>query len=122
MQRIIDTIRLMAKTGLFFANCDGNYTQRERDFVEGFVSGIEQIGSIDDDLKNEVLDSINHAYSLDEIVEATNLLVKDFNDDERKAILATINGVINKVIRVDKNVNSAEQNAYKAWKEGVGLK
>ena len=112
----------MAKTGLFFANCDGNYTQRERDFVEGFVSGIEQIGSIDDDLKNEVLDSINHAYSLDEIVEATNLLVKDFNDDERKAILATINGVINKVIRVDKNVNSAEQNAYKAWKEGVGLK
>ena len=112
----------MAKTGLFFANCDGVYTDREKDFVEGFVGGIEMVGSIDDELKNDVLDSVNHTYTLDEIVDETKKLVENFNDDERKAILATINGFINKVMRADSKTNSAEQTAYKEWKERVGFK
>ena len=75
MERIIDTIKLMAKTGLFFAHCDGDYTDRERDFVEGFLAGIEQIGSVDDEVKNAVLDSVNHTYTLDEVLEETKQLV-----------------------------------------------
>ena len=121
MERIIKTIKLMAKTGLFFAHCDGVYTEHEKEFVEGFVGGIEQIGSIDDSLKNEVLDSVNHIYTLDEIVEETNHLIGDFNDDERKAILATIDGFIKKVMSADEKTNSAERTAYNDWKEKVGF-
>ncbi len=121
MERIIDTIKLMAKTGLFFAHCDGDYTDRERDFVEGFLAGIEQIGSIDDEVKNAVLDSVNHTYTLDEVLEETKQLVAGFNDDERTAILAVIDGFIKKVMRVDNKVESAEKKAYVAWKIGVGL-
>ncbi len=121
MERIIDTIKLMAKTGLFFAHCDGDYTDRERDFVEGFLAGIEQIGSIDDEVKKAVLDSVNHTYTLDEVLEETKQLVAGFNDDERTAILAVIDGFIKKVMRVDNKVESAEKKAYVAWKIGVGL-
>ena len=121
LERIIDTIKLMAKTGLFFAHCDGDYTDRERDFVEGFLAGIEQIGSVDDEVKKAVLDSVNHTYTLDEVLEETKQLVAGFNDDERTAILAVIDGFIKKVMRVDNKVESAEKKAYVAWKIGVGL-
>jgi len=121
MERIINTIKLMAKTGLFFAHCDGEYTDRERQFVEGFVSGIEQIGSIDESVKQEVLDSVNHTYTLEEVLAETKELVAKFNDDERKAILATLDGFIKKVMRVDNEIETAEKKAYVAWKIGVGL-
>lgn len=121
MEKIIDTIKLMAKTGLFFAHCDGDYTQSELDFIEGFLAGIKQIGDIDDDLKSSVLDSVNHTYTIDEVVKETLLLLDSFNDDEQKAILAVLDGFINKVIKADKKVDSAEKKAYVAWKIGVGL-
>ena len=37
MEKLENVVRLMAKTGLFFANCDGQYAQPEKDFIEGFI-------------------------------------------------------------------------------------
>ena len=58
----------MAKTGLFFASADGDYSDKEKNFIEGFISGIENIGDIDDELKAKVNDATSHTYTLDEIV------------------------------------------------------
>ena len=117
MEKIIDTIKLMAKTGLFFANSDGNFAERERDFLENFVGGIESVGDISDELKAEVKDTLNHSYDLDGIVKETLQLVEGFNDDERKAILVTTS----KVILSDTRVESKERENYELWKKAVGL-
>jgi hypothetical protein len=121
MEKIIDTIKLMAKTGLFFANSDGNFAERERDFLENFVGGIESVGDISDELKAEVKDTLNHSYDLDGIVKETLQLVDGFNDDERKAILVTTSLFIRKVILSDTRVESKERENYELWKKAVGL-
>ena len=121
MEKIIDTIKLMAKTGLFFANSDGNFAERERDFLENFVGGIESVGDISDELKAEVKDTLNHSYDLDGIVKETLQLVEGFNDDERKAILVTTSLFIRKVILSDTRVESKERENYDLWKKAVGL-
>ena len=121
MEKIIDTIKLMAKTGLFCANSDGNFAERERDFLENFVGGIESVGDISDELKAEVKDTLNHSYDLDGIVKETLQLVEGFNDDERKAILVTTSLFIRKVILSDTRVESKERENYELWKKAVGL-
>ncbi|MBO4658095.1 MAG: hypothetical protein J5637_00575 [Prevotella sp.] len=121
MEKVIDTIKLMAKAGLFFAHCDGNFADRERDFLESFVENIETVGNISDELKAEVKDSLNHTYNLDDIVKETLQLVEGFNDDERKAILVTTSLFINKVIMADQQAGSKELENFDLWQKAVGL-
>lgn len=121
MEKIIDTIKLMAKAGLFFANCDGNFAERERDFLESFVGNIEAVGDISDELKAEVKDTLNHTYNLDDIVKETLQLVEGFNDDERKAILVTTSLFIHKVIIADQKSDSKEMELFEQWQKAVGL-
>ena len=111
----------MAKTGLFFANCDGNFDKREHDFIDNFLSGIQSVGDIDDELKNDVLDTLNHRYTLDGIVEETRQLVDGFNDDERKAILVTISQFVLKVLSKDKRIESLERANYEEWKKRLDV-
>lgn len=121
MEKVIETIQLMAKTGLFFANCDGHFEQRERHFIDSFLEGILEVGEISDDLKAEVRDTLNHTYTLDGIIADTQHLTEGFNDDERKAILFTISQFILKVIATDQNEDSAERENYLKWKETIGI-
>lgn len=121
MEKVLATIKLMAKTGLFFAHCDGNFGDREQHFINTFLSSILEVGDIDEQLKSDVKDSLNHTYTLDEIVGETRQLVEGFNDDERKAILFTVGQFIQKVISADERVESQEQENYKKWKEAFGL-
>ena len=120
MEKVIETIKLMAKAGLFFANCDGHFEQRERNFIEAFLGGILEVGDISDNLKEDVRDTLNHSYTLDGIIADTEHLIEGFNEDERKAILFTISQFILKVIATDGNMDSAEHENYLKWKEALG--
>ena len=119
--KLKDTITLTAKAGLFFANCDGDFSQRENDFIEGYIASIEDVGEIPEDLKVEVRDTLNHRYTLDGIIAETNDLVSGFNDDERKAILFTLRQFILKVISADARVKTKEVECYDQWLEAVGF-
>ena len=112
---------LMAKTGLFFANCDGDFGSREHNFINSFLNGILEVGDIEDGLQTEIKDSLNHAYTLEEIVAETKALVEDFNEDERKAILFLISQFILKVVASDSDVAEAERENFKLWKEAFQL-
>ena len=120
-EKLKDSIVLTAKAGLFFANCDGQFSQKENDFIEGYIASIEDVGEIPDDLKAELRDTLNHRYALDDIIAETMDLVSGFNDDERKAILVTTSLFIRKVIMADQRVESKERENYERWKEAVGL-
>ena len=119
--KLKDTIILTAKAGLFFANCDGDFSQKENDFIEGYIASIEDVGDIPDDLKAEVRDTLNHHYTLDGIIAETKDLVSGFNDDERNAILFTLRQFILKVISADARVKTKEVECYDQWIEAVGF-
>lgn len=120
MEKLVNTIKLMAKTGLFFASCDGDYSQHERDFINAFLNSILSVGDIDESLQNEVNDSLKRSFSLEEIIQETRQLVDGFNEDERKAILLTMSAFVQKVISADERMDSQERANYAKWKEAVG--
>lgn len=121
MEKLVNTIKLMAKSGLFFANCDGEVSIHEKEFIKNFLGSILEVGTIDDGLKNDVKDTLNHTYTLEDIIEETKQLVDGFNDDERKAILVTMSGFISKVISADGRFDPKEHGNYTQWKAAVGL-
>lgn len=120
-EKLSDSIMLTAKAGLFFASCDGEFSQKEREFIEGFISSIEEVGEIPEELKEAVADTINHTYTLEGIVDDTLKLVEGVNDDERKAILFTLRQFILKAIASDSRVKEKEVAAYDQWLAAVGL-
>lgn len=119
MEKLINTITLMAKTGLFFASADGDYSDKEKNFIEGFISGIENIGDIDDELKAKVNDATSHTYTLDEIVKETQQLLEGFSPDEQSAIKKSLKAFVNKVIDADCERKGVEQENYLAWKKAI---
>lgn len=121
MEKIIEMIHLVAKTGLFFAHCDGRYDERERRFIEDYIAGIEQMGSIEDSLKASVRASLNRQFTLAEIVGDTKAMLTGFTDGERRRILASIDEFVRRAIRIDHHVDTEEQRQYVAWKQAVGL-
>ena len=115
MEKLINTITLMAKTGLFFASADGDYSQQEKDFIEGFVGGIENIGDIDDELKAKVKDATKHTYTLEEIVKETLELLDGFTPTEQQAIKESLRAFVSKVIDADFERKGIEQDNYLLW-------
>jgi len=121
MEKIIDVVKLMAKTGLFFANADGIYSDREKQYITDYISGIELIGDLDPELKQEVKDSLNSKYTLEEIIQQTRDLVDGFEPQEKRAILKAIRTFINQVIRADGRVHPLEQESYMVWKRELSV-
>lgn len=121
MDKIVNVIKLMAQTGLFFANVDGQYDSKEKEFIENFIASIEQVGELEAELKADVTDSLNHTYELPTIIEATKDLVDGFSEQERGAILGSIQSFIERVINIDGIVHPAEEENFKQWKAAFGI-
>lgn len=119
--KIIDWVKLMAQTGLFFANADGAYSRKEERYLNDFLAGLNQIGDLPDHLKQDVLDTKKKRYTLEEIVSNTRSLLDGFEPDERKAILKALKGFINKMIRIDGHLHPLEEANYKEWKTRFGM-
>ena len=119
IEKLVKVVKLMAKRGLYFANCDGDYRQSEKDFLEAYVSGIEAIGAIDDEVKQSVFATFNNTYSLEEIVEETKEMVDGFEPEQRAAILTEMQNFIIKVIRLDNKVDSKEKDEFVKWKTAL---
>ena len=122
MEKIFDVIKLTAKTGLMFANCDGVYSDREKDFIEGFIAGIEQCGDVDEQLKADVRDTLNHQYELYPVIAETKAFLDGFNVLEKALILRAINDFAKKVIIADGETREAEKNNYDIWARELGIK
>ena len=121
MDKIVNVIKLMAQTGLFFANVDGQYDSKEKEFIENFIASIEQVGELEAEVKADVTDSLNHTYELPAIIEATKDLVDGFSEQERAAILGSIQSFIERVINIDGIVHPAEVENFKLWKAAFGI-
>lgn len=119
MQKLIDTIKLMAKTGLFFANADGDYSEKEKQYITDFILGIEKIGDLEVGLKAQVLDTINHTYTFEEIVSETRSLLEGFSTEEQDAIRKSLKAFVNQVITIDGKRRKEEQDYYLRWRQAI---
>lgn len=111
---------LVAKTGLFFANCDGVYDEREKKFIENFIAELKNEGSdVTDDALALIAKSIDSIYTLSEIISETKAYLAQFNSDEKKAILDVFSDFISKVINADSVLVQQETDNFAQWKAAL---
>lgn len=117
----MESVKLMVKTGRFFANCDGNYDENERRLLDGFASSIEILADISDEQKNEVLATLGENPTLDQLIEETKNLMERSNPRERKRMLDVFDQFIRMTIASDHRIERVELSCYMEWRRRLGL-
>lgn len=111
---------LVAKTGVFFAKCDGVYDEREKEFIGNFIAELKKSESdVTDDALAIAAKSADSKYTLSEIISATKVYLTPFNPDEKKAILDTLSEFISSVIKADSVLLDKETENYAQWKASL---
>ena len=114
-QSIELVVKLMAKTGLFFASVDGDYSPSEKEFIESYINKLASVGPVDE-VKEMLENSLNVRYTLDEIIAETKQLLNYFSQPEDKqAIVVSMANFIEQVIMADGVEHPEEKQAFLQW-------
>ena len=117
MNLIKETKILVARTGVFFANCDGEYDKLEDKFISEFVLQMIKDGiEIEDSLK-ELIDIKNEKCTIDDVINSTKELLNQVNADERQQVVDMLKGFIEKLINVDGVLHPNEVKYFDKWKD-----
>lgn len=107
---------LVARTGVFFANCDGEYDKLEDKFISEFVLQMIKDGiEIEDSLK-ELIDIKSEKCTIDDVINSTKELLHQVNGEERTQIVDMLKDFIEKVINADGVVHPNEEKYFNQWK------
>lgn len=115
MEKKYEMMALMAKTGLFFANCDGNYDPKEQKFISIYIQTLSDNEHIPDEISSLLQDTIKHTFTLEMILSDTRTLLTGFNPDECREIIRVIKDFISQLIAVDGHIDSNKQRYFNEW-------
>ncbi|MBP5497989.1 MAG: hypothetical protein J6X81_01275 [Muribaculaceae bacterium] len=125
------TARLTAQTALFFANCDGNYSDSELLCVENFREMINaSLPDVvaDDDNGNEfefhvdeLFEDINRPYTIEEIIGMTHRLVDNMDAESRQIALERIGDLANQIVNAEARPDMTTANYYAQWRSEFGI-
>lgn len=118
--RLFCVARLTAQTALFFANCDGDYTDKERDCVENFkemiFQNINNLGEGGWDAVDSIFDEINRPYTIDDIITMTHRLVDSMDKDDRMSYLESIDYLASQIVEADVREDTNTEDCYEQWR------
>lgn len=107
---------VIARTGVFFANCDGEYDKLEEKFISEFVLQMIKDGiEIEDSLK-ELIDIKSEKITIDDVINSTKAFLGQINEVEKSQIVGMLKDFIEKVINADGVVHPNEENYFNQWK------
>lgn len=109
------TINLVAKTGLYFASVDGDYSQAERNFIENYKARLSQVGPMNE--VQYIFDHVwDHPVTLQEVINETRELLDMMPAPaDKQAIVASLAGYIQHVIMADGVEHPDEREALITW-------
>lgn len=115
MEKKYEMMALLAKTGLFFANCDGNYDRSEQRFISAYIETLSENEHIPNTISSMLHDTIKQTYTLETILSDTRAHLTGFNSDECHAIIRVIKDFITRLIAADGRIDSNEQRYFNEW-------
>ena len=121
MDKTIESVKLMVKTGRYFAHCDGNYDENERKLLEAFAGSVDMLADISDEQKKEVLENLGEETTVDQLVEETKSLLERSHPRERKRMLEVFDQFIRMTIASDHRIERVELASYMEWRKKMGL-
>lgn len=116
MNAIKEYQMLIARIGVFFANCDDDYDESEDNFISEFILKMMDEGiEVKDSLK-ELIDIKSEKCSIDDVINSTREFLKNANEEERPQVVDIIKGFIEKLINVDGVLHPNEVKYFEQWK------
>lgn len=112
-------IKLVAKTGLFFAKVDGEYSDRERAFINTYIEQLVNQGGTEEEVRQIIGDIEHQNITLDEVVADTKQLLSGLRPGEADVVKLTLYSFINDIVKADGDDCPAEKEAFKAWNEAL---
>ena len=109
-------VRLCAKIGVFFANADGVYSEKEAEFVDKFLSLLKDKNQLTYDLELLVKHFDYSKCTIEMIIEETKNVLDSFDLGMHSQILSQLSALIEKVINADGTLHEKEMIYYKQWK------
>lgn len=119
IEQIINAITLTAKTGTYFAKCDGEYDEREEKFIATFLKAIKQISDIRSDTYGTIKASLDETITLNNLINETKQLMSHFNAQEQRVLKETIEQFIREIIAADHKLSNEEHTNYAAWQKAL---
>lgn len=117
--------RLTAQTALFFANCDGDYTEQERENIERFkdmvydyLDGMNEGSS---DAIEFLFDGLDQPCTIDDIMTMTHRFTDELEEKDRKGTLEAIDWLVKKIIDADEREDTRTMEYYYMWRKEFGL-
>lgn len=110
---------LLAKIGLFFANCDGEYCPLEEQFINNFINNLKRNNCIDDKDSEAILDAAGTQITIEEIVEEMNNFVKELKENERGTFVSSIDEYIKGIIKSDRFTQPEEKKYLDIWEKRI---
>lgn len=112
---------LMAKTGIFFAQADGQVDKKEREAISAFLDNMNDEMDLMEDVPALMNRYFSQNLSLDDVVAATNRYLEGYNEFERKSLLNSVSRFIENVISADGVKSLEEKQFYLGWQQRLGL-
>lgn len=107
---------LIAKTGVFFANCDGEYDKLEDKFISEFILAMFHDGIEMTDSLKEIIDIKNKKFTIDEIINCTKEFFEVLSEDKKTIAIDILKDFIVKIINADGVVHPNEEKYFNQWK------
>ena len=117
--------RLTAQTALFFANCDGDYTEQESEEIETFkemvyeyLDGMEENST---DAIEFIFDGIERPCTIHDIMAMTHRFTDELDDKDRIGTLESIDWLVSKIIEANRRDDTRTEDYYNLWRKEFGL-
>ncbi|MEE0917546.1 MAG: hypothetical protein UIQ67_04485 [Bacteroidales bacterium] len=116
MSRKKEVLLLAAKTGLFFANCDGEFDNKESKFISDYILEIMHAGIDIEDTMEDLIKLKGEKHTIEELIDYTKNFLKTLDEDDKCITLSEMKKFIENLINIDGVVHPNEEKYFEQWK------
>lgn len=119
MKENIKYAEILIKIGSLFAQCDGEVSEKETQFVKEFLIVLSTNKVIDITLENALRSVTAEPVSFDSVVQEMKNFLNKFTTVERVLIIETTKSFIQQLISSDGKIVPEEQSLFDRWNETI---
>ncbi len=113
--------KLVMELGSFFANCDGNFDERESKFLDGYVDKMVQLEQLPKEELEEIKNNLPTSFDIEYLIQETKRMRDVVTDLEKVPLLRTLSYFIHGMILADGVIHPNEKKYYTEWKDALEL-
>ncbi|MCQ2323729.1 MAG: hypothetical protein MJZ53_02610 [Paludibacteraceae bacterium] len=113
---------LIIKIGSLFANCDGEYDNREKKFVENFITSLKEEMHFNEEQISMLLSMSNRTFTYEDVILDTKNMLLNFDEETRPQVNDVIQKFVSELIAIDGRYADEEIALQKKWNKSLGIR